>query len=202
MRSAWAGRGSLTAAVLALAAGCSDESGSAQERSDRVVVTVRAENMSPRLEINERVEFDLAAYDAARPDVGDIVLIRPPPGAITESQCGSPRRPRPDELCVRPSGRPAPERVRFITRIVALGGDRVRFRRGRVIRNGVLERRRGIRVCPYGECTYRRAITVPAGHVYVAGDNRFASDESRFWGALPEDQVLGRYIRTVGTAGT
>jgi signal peptidase I len=79
--------------------------------------------------------------------------------------------------------------VRFVTRVVAVGGDRVRFQHGRVVRNGVLERRRDIGKGenPAG-CTYPRAIKVPADHVYVAGDNRGASDDSRFWGAVPEEQ--------------
>ncbi len=153
--------------------------------------------MSPRLEMSERVEFDLAAYEKRRPAVGEIVLIRPPRSAVTGSQCGFPQRLRADQLCIKPVARPAPRSVRFIMRIIAVGNDRVRFRRGRVIRNGKLERRR-VRTCPYGECTYRRAITVPTGHVYVAGDNRGASDDSRFWGALPEAQILGRYLRVVG----
>ena len=46
-------------------------------------------------------------------------------------------------------------------------------------------------------CDYPRTITVPAGHVYILGDNRGASDDSRFWGAVPVAQVLGRYVRTV-----
>ena len=160
---------------------------------------IRGENMSPRLEINQRVEFDLAAYADQAPEVGDIVLIHPPVGA-RNTRCGSPRTPRSDQLCVKPHG--GPDRsVRFVMRVVAVGGDRVSFRRGRVVRNGKLETRKGIRRCPRGECTYRRAITVPAGHVYVAGDNRWSSDDSRFWGALPVSQVLGRYLRTAGTCG-
>ena len=86
-------------------------------------------------------------------------------------------------------------------RVVAVGGDRVSFRRGLVVCIGKLETRQGIRRRPRGACTYRRAITVPAGHVYLAGDNRGSSDDSRFWGALPVSQVLGRYLRTAGTCG-
>lgn len=160
--------------------------------------------MLPRLAINQRVEFDMDAYASRRPAVGEIVLIRPPRGAVTEPQCGRPRDPRVDQLCVEPLGGPAPKHIRFVTRVVAVGGDRLRFRRGRVVRNGVLERRRGIGACrltDYG-CTYRRAITVPQGHVYVAGDNRDESDDSRFWGAVPEEQVVGRYVRTIGPAGS
>ena len=107
-------------------------------------------------------------------------------------------------LCVLPAPGPPPDDVRFIKRVVAVAGDRVRFRRGRVVRNDRLERRRGIRTCFDGDdtCTARRAITVPAGHVYVAGDNRPTSDDSRYWGAVPVGQILGRYVRVTGTAGT
>lgn len=160
------------------------------------VFTIKGENMSPRLSVDQRVEFDLAAYRAKPPAVGEIVLIQPPRGAAL-GRCGSPRRPVANRLCVRPFGGPDADSLPFGTRVVAVGGDRIRFTRGRVVRNGARETRRSIRRCRPGECTYRRAITVPAGHVYLAGDNRPSSDDSRFWGALPVAQVLGRYVRTV-----
>jgi signal peptidase I len=161
------------------------------------VFTVGGENMRPRLKPSQRVEFDMAAYTSAAPKAGDIVVIAPPVGA-SRNRCRFPRNPG-DRLCVKPFGGPEPQ-IRLITRVVAVGGDRIRFRRGRVERNGRLERRHRIRRCRPNACTYRRAITVPAGHVYVAGDNRPSSDDSRFWGAVPVAQVLGRYVRTLPPA--
>src|SRR6478609_10893439 len=48
--------------------------------------------------------------------------------------------------------------------------------------------------------TTNTTITVPPGHVYLAGDNRASSDDSRVWGALPVAQLLGRYVRTLKSA--
>ncbi len=159
---------------------------------------VKGENMYPRLKINQRVEFDTAAYAARPPEVGEIVILHPPAGAL-ESRCGN--QPKPGQPCAKPYGG-ADTSVRFVDRVVAVGGDRISFRRGRVVRNGKLERRKNLRKCRNEDaCDLPRTITVPTGHVYVAGDNRGSSDDSRFWGAVPVAQVLGRYVRIAGTCG-
>jgi signal peptidase I len=158
---------------------------------------IQGENMYPRLKIHQRVEFDMAAYATRPPQVGDIVILHPPVGALRE-RCGN--RPKPGAACAKPFGG-ADTSVRFVDRVVAVGGDRISFRSGRVVRNGKLETRK-LRKCRSTEgCTFPRTIRVPDGHVYVAGDSRESSDDSRFWGAVPIAQVLGRYVRIAGTCG-
>jgi signal peptidase I len=76
---------------------------------------------------------------------------------------------------------------------VAVGGDRIAMRDGKVIRNGSPETTTGLGECTPDEgCNFPREITVPDDHLFLLGDNRGSSDDSRFWGPVPEDWLLGR----------
>lgn len=77
----------------------------------------------------------------------------------------------------------------FVKRIIGMPGDRVRFQQGTVFVNGVpLEE-------PYVEhpsSETRNALTVPEDSYFVLGDNRNQSDDSRHWGAVPRENVIGK----------
>jgi signal peptidase I len=77
-------------------------------------------------------------------------------------------------------------------RIVAVGGDTVTAQDGRLLVNGRLADE------PYlahGTKTQMGApVTVPKGKVFVMGDDRPISQDSRFYGPLPTADIIG-YVR-------
>lgn len=79
----------------------------------------------------------------------------------------------------------------FLKRIVALPGDRVRIDRGTLLVNGtpVAE--------PYVSFRDHRDVaetTVPPHGLYVLGDNRAESEDSRTWGPIDEGAIIGKAI--------
>jgi signal peptidase I len=143
-------------------------------------------SMVPTIRVGDR----FAVLKIGTPKLGDIVVHYAPAGAEAGADsCAA--RPRAGEMCARAIGRHTD--VKFVKRIVAVGGDRISMRDGKVIRNGKPETTDGPRACSGQACNFPRTITVPEGTYYMLGDNRGASDDSRFWGPVRADWVIGRY---------
>ena len=93
----------------------------------------------------------------------------------------------------RPRRRPTQT---FIKRVVAVGGDTIAVRDGHAIRNGRRAAEPFAAPCGGGDgCDFPRAITVPDGSVFLLGDNRGGSLDSRFWGPVPVSWVIGEARR-------
>ena len=50
--------------------------------------------------------------------------------------------------------------------------------------------------CTGDLCDLPNPIQVPAGHFFMMGDNRGASDDSRFWGPVPRSWIIGEAFAT------
>lgn len=106
--------------------------------------------------------------------------------------------------------------VNFIKRVVGLPGDRIRYEGKQLYINGepvtkvlieegpelspqqlLLEEQLGevshfIYNNPRDPGPQMSEVVVPEGHYFTMGDNRDHSNDSRYWGFVPEDNIVGR----------
>ncbi len=152
---------------------------------------IPSESMVPTLEIGQRVLVSRIGNRFSDPTVGDVVVFNPPIGSETDT-CGNGDR-RENQACDRPTRERA--EVNFIKRVVAGPGDTLHVIDGHVIRNGKRQDDDYISNTCAGEagrgCNLRVPIRVPPGHWFMMGDNRGESDDSRFWGPVPRDWIIG-----------
>lgn len=151
---------------------------------------IPSESMVPNLLIGDRLVADGWAYWGKEPSRGDVVVF------------DYPRDPS----------------IKFVKRLVGLPGDVIEFKAGELWLNGQIVPQRRAQVFPE-EASKRRAtefletlggkehvihraylnstgnlgpITVPEGKYFMLGDNRDHSSDSRFWGFVSRDQIIGR----------
>lgn len=80
----------------------------------------------------------------------------------------------------------------WVKRVIGKAGDQLAFQDGAVYRNG--EKLEEPYINEPMEFTMDGVYTVPEGCVFVMGDNRNHSSDSRFIGPVPVDHVLGRVV--------
>ncbi len=95
-----------------------------------------------------------------------------------------------------------PERD-FIKRVIALPGETFELRKKRVYIDGTMLDEPYVRfLVPPDEAgegafdvrVQYGPVTVPDGHYFMMGDNRDNSQDSRYWGFLPQEYVKGRAL--------
>ena len=119
-------------------------------------------SMIPTLEIGDRVLVNKFIYRFTEPKRGDIIVFT------------SVDDPEED----------------LIKRVVALPGDTVAVRHGHLILNGERQKEPFLNKNLPDRSFYAKT-TVPKGHVFVMGDNRGNSADSRVFGPLPKKNIEG-----------
>ena len=149
---------------------------------------VTSGSMQPTLGIGSRV----AAQAGVPLRRGEIVVFDAPAGALgTTPVCGVSGE---GEGFAKPCGLATVggSRAVLVKRIVAGPGDLVAVRDGHAIVNGHGGSEPYAGSCfDRAACDFPAPVRVPRGQYFVLGDNRGASDDSRFWGPVPGSAVLG-----------
>jgi signal peptidase I len=155
-------------------------------------------SMIPQLNVGDRVVVSKVAYHLHDPRRGDIVVFDAPPGAPgaqAKKRSGAGRIVREVFEAI---GVLQPSTEEYIKRIIGLPGETVEGKNGHVYVNGqeLVEP-----YLPAGDVTNDFApVVVPKGDLWVMGDNRTNSSDSRVFGPIKRDTVVGRAILRVWPA--
>ena len=129
---------------------------------------VNGESMHPNFLNNEYVLTNLVALRLGNPKLGDVVVFKAPPD---------------------------PEKD-YIKRVIGVAGDSVMVKDGDVyLNNQLLDESSFLKsdVKTYAGAFLKEGepVTVPPGEYFVMGDNRPYSSDSREWGFVKQDELIG-----------
>lgn len=137
-------------------------------------------SMEPTLEIGDRVLVNKLSYRVHDVNRGDLVVFEANEG---EGDCGQP-------LSAAAAAASESGIKDLIKRVIGLPGETVEGRDGQLLVDD------HVLVEPYlpeGVTTMDfDPVEIPQGCVWVMGDNRGDSRDSRFFGPIDEDQIVGR----------
>jgi signal peptidase I len=148
-------------------------------------------SMLPQLNIDDRVVVSRLSYDLHSPRRGDVVVFKAPPALASTVHVSK----DPVVRWARDFGVAlglVEDQTVVIKRVIGLPGEVVSAHGGSVYINGeqLLEPYlpKGIVTPTFGP------VTVPKGDLFVMGDNRGDSYDSRYFGSIPDHTVIGRAI--------
>ena len=147
-------------------------------------------SMLPQLQVGDRIVVSKLAYQLHDPRRGDIVVFDCPPRASCPQSEGGILPVRILRGVFEAIGLRQPSTEEYVKRVIGLPGEQVQAAQGRVFVNGkaLIEP-----YLPTGTVTADFGpLRVPDGQLWVMGDNRAQSADSRVFGAITESSVVGR----------
>ncbi|MBP2650030.1 MAG: sipT 1 [Firmicutes bacterium] len=145
-------------------------------------IVVEGHSMDPTLQNHQHLVVSKLSHSIKQiPDYGDIVII--------DSRVNRERSLK-DDLAEPVNKFISQQDYVFIKRVIGKPGDVLEFNHGNVVRNGIkLDETYILEPMKY---PLDRKVVVPNNSVFVMGDNRNNSMDSRIIGNIPLDHVLGK----------
>jgi signal peptidase I len=129
-------------------------------------------SMEPTLEVGDHILVLKAAYTFTSPAIGDVIVFKAPTQEHDACQ--------------------DPEVQDLVKRIVALPGDDIRSVGATIYVNGKVLSQPWKHTEALGMAIHNQRIA--ANHYFVMGDNRPESCDSRVWGTVPRDDIIGKAV--------
>jgi signal peptidase I len=157
-------------------------------------------SMRDTLRVNDRILVEKMSYWFGDIHRGDIVVFDDPDNWLGEEGGSTPSNPLTKTLSViglYPTG------GHLVKRVVGVGGDTVACKGGSVLVNGVALQESSYVTLARQACDGSWSVVVPADHLWVLGDNRENSADSRAHmgdpggGFIPDDDVVGKVFVVV-----
>lgn len=157
-------------------------------------------SMRETLQVNDRILVEKVSYWFDDVQRGDVVVFDDPAHWLSEEAGSVPTSTVAKTLAavgLYPTG------GHLVKRVIGVGGDTVACTKGRVQVNGAALEEEGYVTLPTAPCTGSWIVQVPADHLWVMGDNRDHSADSRVHtgdpggGYIPVDDVVGRVFVVV-----
>jgi signal peptidase I len=166
---------------------------------------IPSESMVPTLRVGDRVLVEKVSYRLGDPSRGQVIVFaKEVLGEVPDVPWYEDARNFLRELLGLPTGKEED----YIKRIVAVGGDSIRYSgspreleiNGREVNEAYIRggQDRASQAFTSSDCSRfdmevaGRACVVPENHVFVMGDNRPNSADSRSFGPIAEDKIIGR----------
>ncbi len=134
---------------------------------------VNGQSMVPNFQNGEYLLTDKVSYKFGLPKRGDVVVFHAPDGANCPTGTG----------------------CDFIKRVIATPGETVELRDNIIVVNGQPLPESYLPsdfVTEPGDYSRNRTVIMEDGEYFLVGDNRSHSSDSRAWGPVPIDRIVGR----------
>lgn len=129
------------------------------------IFVVEGISMAPNLQDGEYLVVDKISYLLKKPERGDVAVLRFP-GRLQE---------------------------KYIKRIIGLPNETIEIKDSHIFING-LKLLTEEYLAPYLKTEPDMTVFLSKNEYFVLGDNRENSNDSRFWGTLPSENLIGRAV--------